>query len=395
MEHMSGEALFKTVQALATDIGPRPAGHIEEQQARDYLRGQLDAAGIEDIETFQFSTIDTWGYSTIAPVVLTLAGNALARRGNAGRFVGGLGGLVGAYNLWQAMTARAQYQALYKLYPQHPYGGSLLARIKPTGEIKQKVMLIGHTDTNKHRLTFSAQLKHSMQSSSSSLLAATTLNALAMLFGWKAIRTLTELYLGVGTATLIADEIGDFVDGANDNASAVACTLGIGQQAAASPLEHTELWLAFTGSEEVGHMGLNAILDKYGEELRDAWFIDFELVGYGDIAYVTRHGGLTYFAPYRPDAQSVMVAKRVEEQHPELGVSGREIVILEEVMTLRRRGFRGICLVGLDETGWLTNWHRYSDNAANIQPKSLEQAAHFAWAMIQDIDSRTTEAGLP
>ena len=69
-------------------------------------------------------------------------------------------------------------------------------------------------------------------------------------------------------------------------------------------------------------------------------------------------------------------------------MSGRDVVITEEVLTLRRRGYRGICLVGLDDDGWLHYWHRYDDNASNIKPEPLATAARFAWEMVQEIDKQ-------
>lgn len=133
-------------------------------------------------------------------------------------------------------------------------------------------------------------------------------------------------------------------------------------------------------------MGLNAVLDRYGPELKDAWFIDFELVGSGQTAYVTRHGGLTYLSPYRPDSASLVLAARTAQALPELKVTGKQVVMLEEVAALRRRGFRGLCLVALDENGWVRNRHRHSDTAANIEPPALERAARFAWGMIESIE---------
>jgi hypothetical protein len=53
-----------------------------------------------------------------------------------------------------------------------------------------------------------------------------------------------------------------------------------------------------------------------------------------------------------------------------------------------RRGYRGLCIAGQGEDGWLANWHQYSDNSSNIQPEPLERAARFGWAMVQKIDSR-------
>lgn len=185
---------------------------------------------------------------------------------------------------------------------------------------------------------------------------------------------------------MLIDESGDYVEGANDNGSAVACVLGIGEQASLTPLKHTELWLAFTGSEEVSHDGLNILLDEYGDDIQDAFFIDFEMVGKGDIYYVQKHLGLMYFTDYRPDSESLKIAEKVSTKHPELPVTGRDVVIMEEVATLRRRGYRGICLVGLAEDGFGANWHQKTDTIKNIDPDSLEYAAKFAWKMIESID---------
>ncbi|HRF93832.1 MAG TPA: hypothetical protein PLZ51_01495, partial [Aggregatilineales bacterium] len=60
-ESLSGESLLKHVKVLADDIGARPAGHPQEEQARHYVRGKLQSYGIEDVETIAFDTMDSWG----------------------------------------------------------------------------------------------------------------------------------------------------------------------------------------------------------------------------------------------------------------------------------------------------------------------------------------------
>ena len=40
-ESLSGESLLKHVKVLADDIGARPAGHPQEEQARHYVRRKL------------------------------------------------------------------------------------------------------------------------------------------------------------------------------------------------------------------------------------------------------------------------------------------------------------------------------------------------------------------
>ncbi len=388
MEHLEGEKLKGYVSALADQSGPRPAGHPEEAETRAYLREQLKAGGITDVEEFTFPTVDTWGYALIIPALLTVMGGLIGLAGGIGNIIGSLITLFSLYHLWQATTGGVQYQLLYPLYPKYPAGGNILGRIPASAETKHRVVLIGHTDSNKHRLSFSPLFKRGLQAASSFMLLAAALLLIAILLSIPVLIVLCTAAVGFSALVLIADEFGGFVDGANDNASAVACTLGIGKQAAQHPFENTEVWLAFTGSEEVGLIGLNAMLDKYPSELRDAWFIDFELVGSGRLAYVQRHSGLTYFHPYYPDSDSVSLAEAVIQSHPEFKVTGENVVILEEVAALRRRNFRGICLVGLDDTGWLNNWHRYSDNNANIEGSALERAARFAWLMIETIDRR-------
>ena len=129
-------------------------------------------------------------------------------------------------------------------------------------------------------------------------------------------------------------------------------------------------------------------IDSYGDRLREAWFLDFEMVGSAEIAYVTRHSGFAWITTYRPDGESLAWAAATARRCPELGVTGRPMVIGEEVGALRSRGFRGLCLVGYGPDGWLENWHQYSDRLANLNPAGLEKAARFAWEMILDLDQK-------
>ncbi|MHC4537932.1 MAG: M28 family peptidase [Planctomycetota bacterium] len=384
MQKLSGSHLFGHIQRFAGDIGPRPAGHAAETKARDALQAYLHRLEVTQTEQLSFSTTDTWGYGTITPLLIALVSSLLPVQN---RFLKATLNLMAAHQFWLTVNGQMRSHPLYRFYPQYR-GGTLLARISPKQDIRQKVVLVGHTDTNKHRLSFSPKLKHSLRLSSTSLFVAILANALATFANIPRLRQLLTAYIGLGTLIMLADEAGPYVEGANDNGSAVACVLGLGEQALLTPLEYTELWLAFTGSEEISHDGLNALLDKYGDELQDAYFIDFEMVGKGDIHYVQKHLGLMYFTDYCADAESLRIAAKVAARHPELSVTGRDVFILEEVATLHRRGFKGICLVGLEADGFGANWHRRTDTTQNINPDSLERAAKFAWTMIRHIDQQ-------
>lgn len=379
---LNGSRLYRHVQQFASAFGPRPAGGAAETAARAALEQYLHQRGIHDTLHLPFSTANTWGYGTIAPLLGALAAQLIPR---ANRFVRAACSLFGAQQFWLTISGRMREQPCYRLYPQFP-GGTLVARIPAAETAARTVVLIGHTDTNKHRLTFSPALKRSLRLSSTSLLLSALANALASALGARRLRLATAAYLAVGVASMLADEAGAYVEGANDNGSAMACVLGLGEQALATPLATTDLWLVFTGSEEVSHDGLNVFLDRFGPQLQDAYFIDFEMVGKGSIHYVERYGGLIYFTRYAPDAASLRLATRAATRHAELHVSGREVVLFDEVATLRRRGFRGITLVGVERDGFPANWHQRTDRLAAIEPQALARAAQFAWRMIEDLE---------
>ncbi|MDX1994270.1 MAG: M28 family peptidase [bacterium] len=386
-DSLSAQALMTHVEALATAIGPRPAGQPEEARARQYIRYALSDAGLTEVEEMPFPAPNTWGYAVAVPVLIGLMASALSRRGWLARLVGGAAALHAAYALQQAM--RSQKQPYRFLFPSGQ-SGNLIARIPAAETPRRRVVLIGHIDSNKHRLSFTPTFKPLMRSGATAAIAFTALNGLAQMLNLKGLRRLSEWGMGASLATFLADELGGFVEGANDNASAVACLLGLGAHLAQNPLKNTEVWLAFTGAEESGCLGLHHLLDVYRETLADAWFVDFEMVGAGQIAYVTRHSGFSHLSEYEPDPESLAWALETARRNPAMSVRGAQMTMTEEVGALRGRGFRGICLAGVGEDGWLVNWHQYSDTAYNIDPAALEKAARFGLAMLHTLDERQT-----
>lgn len=387
---LSAETLICYVQALADDIGPRPAGTPREQWAHDAVRKALAEMGITDVETIPFEAPRTWGYAMMIPPALALAGNLLP--GRLGRLAGGLLSLHAAYSIHT--TARSQRAILAALAPMGP-SATQVVRIPAAGEPRHKLVFIGHVDANKHRLTFSPTFKHFLKESTTAGIIGLALNGAIQLLRAvgpkRALKTdyrLTLLGIAGALALLFADEQGPWIDGANDNATAVACLLGLAGYFKANPLQHTDVWLAFTGAEEVGGLGTHALLDAYGGELRDAYFFDFEMVGAGSLAYVTRHSSLSSFGTYSPDPESVALAAETARRCPEFGVKGLPMTIVEEVGALRGRDYRGLCLVGMGEDGYLVNWHQTSDVTANLDPAMLEKAARFGLAFAQTLDAK-------
>lgn len=387
---LSAEALMEHIRVLAVDIGPRPTGQSPEQQARDYIRQVLTANGINSVEEQPFQTRPTVGVGIIIPLALALIANGVSLAGRLGGIFGGALSAISVASVWRLFSG--QRSLLEPLEPKVT-SANLVARIAPTGNYRQTLVFIGHVDSQKKQLLTESHIKPMMLRASTTWLGLLVINTIAQFAQVPKIKWLARIVQWTSAAMLgnvfqqaLNEERHSYVAGANDNATAVACLLGLGAQFQANPLRHTEILLAFTGAEEVLCTGLHHLLDTSGSALRDAWFIDFEMVGTEDIAYVTKHSGLSLVNAYTPDAASLSLAEQTSQLHPELRVRGQEMVMVEEVGTLRGRGFRGICLVGVGPDGWLANWHQYTDIAENIVPEGVERAARFAYCMAQKLD---------
>jgi Zn-dependent M28 family amino/carboxypeptidase len=166
----------------------------------------------------------------------------------------------------------------------------------------------------------------------------------------------------------------------------VAVALEVGTRLASQPLAHTQVWLAFTGAEETDHAGLYALLHEHDSELRQAAFLGLEGLGSGELVYLTRQG---LCAHYTPDADLLALAAGVAAHRPELGARAAQMTGEDEVGTLRRFGYRALCIAGRDPaTGTLPHWHRADDTADTISGEFQEQAADFVLALLKAIDDQ-------
>lgn len=387
---LAPEALMAHVRTLADGIGPRPAGTPRERRAHDYVRAALAECGFDQIETLPFRAPRTWGWSLGLPVALALAGN-FALAGRRGRLLSGLLALWAARAVWQVYRSQ-RVPLVAALTPTGP-SATQVVRVPARVEPRARLVCIGHVDASRHRPVFSNANKRLVRPSSTAVLLGLAANGLIQLRraagprrAGRGLHTLTALGMLAALGLLIADEQGQWADGANDNAAAVACLLGLAAHLKASPLDYVEVWFAFTGAGEAGGLGTHALLDAHGEALRDAFFLAFEMVGAGDLAYATEHS-VSYLSRYAPDPYSAMLAMEAARSSPAFaGVRGRAAAIVDEVGALRGRGCRALCLVGLGADGFPVNWQQKSDVSVNVAPEKVARAARFGLAYAHALD---------
>lgn len=391
LESLAPDRLMQYMRVLCKEIGPRPPGSEQEKRAAEYVRRVLWALDVKDVEEQHFKTHRTIGALVLPALLLGLVGFIVGGLGGRrAKLLGGLAALGAAYTTRNTLLAR---QPLYQGLFARAESRNVIALIPPRGETRRRLYLIGHLDTNKQRfsapLIFPALMKpFATLSMLFGILAAVEMlvNGLRNKRGFSTSHALAMLTTGQAAVMAGYDEAQPYIEGANDNATAVAVLLGVAEQLRETPLEHTEVALLFTGSEETICTGMEHYLRAYRPPTDNTYWIDLEMVGTGNICYVTKHG-ISHLTEYHPSPDMLPIAARAAIKHPALAIAGKDMIILEEVASLVRRGYKAICIAGYDQEGYLPNWHRLTDTLERIDPETLSRAARYTWAVMQEVDA--------
>lgn len=381
--------MLSHVQTLAGEIGPRGTSTPGEAAAADFVAERIAALGLP-VERQTFRAVASQNAFPLAiDLVALLAVVLYPLGGTLTRWIGAALALSTAPLLGQ--TIRTADSPLRPFLPQVT-SRNVVTRVEPQGELCQRVVVLAHLDTNRCRTIWQSSTVRYLEPLAYLTLAV--LVALGLLYlagalldgpGWVWWASLLPAGYVVGTViSLWQDDRTPYSCGANDNAASVAVALEIGARLAAQPLENTQIWLAFTGAEETDHAGLYTLLREYDAAMRRAAFIGLEGVGSGEIVTLTQQG---LCAHYRPDPGLLVLAERIAARHPELGVHAAQMTMEDEVGTLRRRGYRALCIAGRDPaTGTLPHWHRADDTVDTISAQVLERAANFVMALLEELD---------
>jgi hypothetical protein len=386
---VAGVTALGTVRALASEIGPRGTGTAGEAAARDLVAARLGALGLT-VERQAFRTVVSQSAFPLAIDALALFAVGVYALGTPlARWVAAGLALATAPLLWQ--TIRTSGLLLQSLLPR-VVSGNVLTRIAPRGPVRRRVVVLAHLDTNRCRIAWQAGAVRYLEPLTwltLAILASLGLlySAGALLGGprWVWWTSLTPAAYVVGTVvTLIRDERTPFSPGAHDNAGSVAVALEIAARLRERPLASTEAWLVFTGAEETDHAGLYALLRERDDTLRHADFVGLEGLGSGALAFLIRQG---LCARYEPDPSLLNLAATVAGRRPELGARAGRVTLEDEVGTLRRAGYRAICIAGLDPaTNSLPHWHRPDDTPDKVSGEALERATLYLAALLEGLD---------
>lgn len=156
----------------------------------------------------------------------------------------------------------------------------------------------------------------------------------------------------------------------------------VAMAAADRDLTEKEVWFVATGAEEVGTVGMKALLADFGGDLKDAHIINLDNIGAGNLAWVTSEGMAKRYAC---DRRLLGAARRVATEN-DWPIKGREYrgLSTDATAALARR-FKAMSVMAFDINGRLPNWHWSTDVAAEVSPDNIALAGDFVIELIKEL----------
>jgi len=385
------------VRYLAEHIGPRGSTTPEEADAAAYVQKRLSGFGLKpNLETFR-SARSAWLPAalfwsiTLASGFIFLGGGRLRATIALALSVAGLACMV--------LELRFRPNPFRWILPKAD-SQNVWTRIEAEGEAREQVALVAHLDTHRTPLVFSSKIWVRVFEQLVPIGMGFAI-ALMIVFACGIVVPLPILYtialgpMGVAILMLILTLQADFTSytaGANDNASGVGVALRAAERLAEGPLQHTKVWIVFTGSEEVGSYGADSFITMHQRDLGNAAWITLDTVGSyrGTPVFLSQE---TFLSTAKSDEQLLHTVREVANQHPEWGAHEiRMKGAYTDGAIGHKHGLRVLTLESHESDGTLSNWHRPTDTIHNVFPECIQATESLVLALLDQLDK---DAGPP
>ncbi len=402
---LNEQTQFETDIAALESFGHRGSATDEESQAATMLAQRLAAMGC-DVETEAFASFPSLGGRLFVHVIGALQGLAVCYQAP------GLAALVtvivGVSFLLESTT---RFSLLSRLLPR-PMSINTMAHIRSALPATKRIILCAHIDSQRTGWIWNTRvvrafartkarapgpLKAPMVVFTLSLLIQIIAITIILADGpvlWPLIWILAALFAVAAVLTL-QWATSPFIPGACDNASGVAAALTLVERWKAHALDHVELIVLLTGSEEVGAVGASAWLDAHQDELGDLplLFLNIDMLGTGPPRLVASECGLSGFmVNYPPDllAQASEVTRQLgDDSRPPI-----DIAALTDGLAFLVRGVPGLTVTSNADGYFVPRYHQVSDQLKNMDLSAAWQAIELAWSILQSIAQLESAAEL-
>jgi hypothetical protein len=203
-----------------------------------------------------------------------------------------------------------------------------------------------------------------------------------------AVQFVATVVLIVSVPLLIDIGLSEVVPGANDNASGVATALRLADRYGDS-LDHFDLWVVLTGSEEAFAQGARAFMRRHRRELdrNGTVFLCIDKVGAGTVRYARREG-LLIARRYHSMLVGLCDQIAAEDADDDGRYDARSIVSrsVTDAVPARGKGYAAVSISCLGERGYAPHYHQPTDLPEHIEPEALDRAFGFCSELIELLD---------
>ncbi len=374
---------------LSVRIGPRGTATAGEYRARDYIKDTLNTSGIKN-SVEPFKTITSFSYPYMLIYLMSIAGAVLLLLHSTAAAVILTG--AGCITFFLENTS---FEIVAILLPKRT-SSNVTGYIPAGGRNKNRVIVTAHYDSSRSGIMFSPGFVKGFRNTFIGLVISMFLIFIFTAMYWITHVVWLKVLVGVlaldplvTVALLVHRELkGRHTHGANDNASGVGVMLGIAERFRNEQLVNTELYLVATGAEEVGMAGMLWFARKHQQLLKDAFIINIDNCGSGNVSYVIEEGMIK---KYPADHTMVAIADRLAKEKLTRITPRVFTTMSTDALVPLSRGYRAMSIMAFDEHGILPNWHWETDVFENIQASTVDLAYEFASDMIKAIDSNNMD----
>jgi len=273
---------------------------------------------------------------------------------------------------------------------------NVIAKIKPSKEIKNIIILSGHHDSN-WEFPFGKRFGTKV---SIFMVLPLIFNPLLALFSIIKILIPIPFIADVILLIIILAPLPILIPfgmkvisktsvmGANDNLSALAVCLTAAQYFSnpKNKLAHSEVWIVSFGCEEIGIRGSKRFVTKYLEKIKNAYSINLDLVGGKDchIHVVTKEemGAIKL---------STEICDILQEasQKVNIPVTRGPVMCFTDSMAFTMKKVKSAALVGLlPDQNMPRFYHTIDDTPENIDPAVMGECLEICLQAMYDIDTK-------
>ena len=273
---------------------------------------------------------------------------------------------------------------------------NVIAKIKPSKEIKNIIVLSGHHDSN-WEFPFGKRFGTKV---SIFMVLPLIFNPLLALFSILKIMIQIPLVADIILFVIMVAPVPILIPfgmkvisktsvmGANDNLSALAVCLTTAQYFSnpKNKLTHSELWIVSFGCEEIGIRGSKRFVTKYLEKIKNAYSINLDLVGGKDchIHVVTKEemGAIKLSTEICDILQDA--SRKVN-----IPVTRGPVMCFTDSMAFSMKKVKSAALIGLlPDQNMPRFYHTIDDTPENIDPSVMGECLEICLQAMYDIDAK-------